>query len=212
MTLPNLTVDDAVPYLIKRGLVSAAAIVEGDLQVVDAGRRNQNLKVVRRNGPSYLIKQPGEGEHASETTIRCEAAFYDHCGREPGAADMRDLLPACHSFDTERTLLVLELVDGDPLWRHYSATPPPGFSSDAAAPLGSALGTFHRVFREVSSRAPWMAGLPAGPPWIFFAHRPTTAGLSEAAPSPRLATEPSAHSWSAFLRPTQGMARGSPAG
>ena len=48
MTGANLTVDTVVPYLLKRNLVSVAAIVEGDLEVVDAGRRNQNLKVAKR--------------------------------------------------------------------------------------------------------------------------------------------------------------------
>jgi aminoglycoside phosphotransferase (APT) family kinase protein len=173
MIARTLTVDTVVPYLVERGLVSAAAIVEGDLQVVDAGRRNENLKVVRRRGSSYLLKQPGEGEPGSEATIRCEAAFYAHCGREPGAAEIRDLLAACHDFDVERALLVLELVDGVPLWTHYDGTPAPGFASDAAEPLGRALGTLHRVFGDPSSRAPWMAGLPSGPPWIFFVHRPS---------------------------------------
>jgi Ser/Thr protein kinase RdoA (MazF antagonist) len=179
----NLTVDTAVPYLLEHGLISAAAIVEGDLQVLDAGRRNQNLKVVRRRGPSYFIKQPGEGEHRSNATIRCEAAFYDHCEHEPGAAEMRDILPACHSFDSERTLLILDLVDGDPLWSHYSATPAPAFSADTSAPLGSAMGTVHRVFREPSSRAAWMAGLPAGPPWIFFVHRPSPEIFARLSPA-----------------------------
>jgi len=52
----SLTVDTVIPYLIERNLVSVASIVEGDLEVIDAGRRNQNLKIVRRRGPSYLIK------------------------------------------------------------------------------------------------------------------------------------------------------------
>jgi hypothetical protein len=173
MSTRNLTVDTVVPYLVEQGLVSEAAIVEGDLQVIDAGRRNQNLKVVRRRGPSYLLKQPGEGEPGSETTIRCEAAFYEHCFREPEAAAMRELLPACREFDVSRALLALELVDAVPLWTHYDATTAPAFSSDTAEPLGWALGTLHRVFREPSARAPWMAGLPSGPPWIFFVHRPS---------------------------------------
>jgi aminoglycoside phosphotransferase (APT) family kinase protein len=182
MTARNLTVDTAVPYLLERGLVSEAAIVESDLQVIDAGRRNQNLKVVRRRGPSYLIKQPGEGEYGSEATIGCEAAFYEHCGLEPRAAEVRDLLPACHGFDSERVLLVLELIEGDPLWGHPAANPE-GFSFEAAEPLGTALATFHRVFRQPSARASWMAGLPAGPPWIFFAHRPTPEMLARLSPA-----------------------------
>src|SRR5215475_14531610 len=131
MTRANLTVDTAVPYLVDQGLISVAAIVDGDLEVVDAGRRNQNLKIVRRRGPSYLIKQPGEGERATEATIRCEASFYNHCQLAPEVSDVRDLLPRLHGWDEERSLLVLELLDGHPLWTHYAATSAPEFSSDS---------------------------------------------------------------------------------
>jgi Ser/Thr protein kinase RdoA (MazF antagonist) len=183
MTVRNLTVDTAVPYLIERNLVSAAAIVEGDLEVIDAGRRNQNLKIVRRRGPSYLIKQPGEGERATEATIRCEASFYNHCQLDPNASDVRSLLPCLHGWDEERSLLVLELVDGRPLWTHYAATSASEFPSDSAAPLGEALGTFHRVFRERSSLSDEWAGLPMAPPWILFVHRPTPEIFARLSPA-----------------------------
>jgi Ser/Thr protein kinase RdoA (MazF antagonist) len=179
----NLTVDTVVPYLLERNLVSVAAIVEGDLEVIDAGRRNHNLKIVRRYGPSYLIKQPGEGEHFTDTTIRCEAAFYNHCKREPVAAEVGEVLPNLYCWDEERNLLVLELVDGHPLWTHYAATSPPEFSCDSAAPLGDALGTFHRAFRERSSLSDEWAGLPMAPPWILFAHRPTPEMLARLSPA-----------------------------
>jgi Ser/Thr protein kinase RdoA (MazF antagonist) len=183
MTVRNLTVDTVVPYLLEQGLVSVAGIVESDLEVIDAGRRNQNLKIVRRRGPSYLIKQPGEGEHATEATIRCEASFYNHCQFDPNAADVRGLLPGLHGWDEERSLLVLELVDGRPLWTHYAATSAPEFPSDSAAPLGGALGTFHRVFREGLSLSDEWAGLRTAPPWILFAHRPTPEIFARLSPA-----------------------------
>jgi hypothetical protein len=173
MTVRNLTVDTVTPYLIEHNLVGLDAIVEGDLEIIDVGRRNQSLKIVRRRGPSYVIKQPGEGELATGTTIRCEAWFYTHCHSDPSAAALRDRLPALHGWDEDRGLLVLELVDGRPLWVHYASTPDPEFSSDAAAPLGDALGTLHRIFRQSGSRPSWMAELTTAPPWILFAHRPT---------------------------------------
>jgi Ser/Thr protein kinase RdoA (MazF antagonist) len=170
----NLTVDTVVPYLFEQNLLSAAVVVSGDLEVVDVGRRNQNLKIVRRHGPSYLLKQAGEGEPATTTTIRSEAAFYRHCQLDPDAATLRGLIPNLYRWDEARCLLIVELIDGSPLWAHYAATTVPEFPSDAAAPLGEALGTVHRVFRERSSRSrAWLAGLRAYPPWILLAHRPT---------------------------------------
>jgi hypothetical protein len=170
----NLTVDTVVPYLIEQGLVSVDAIVEGDLEVVDAGRRNQNLKVVRRRGPSYLIKQPGEGERGTLMTLRVEAAFYRHCHLDPGVDDMRPLLPGLHKCDAERGTLTIELIDGRPIWGRYTQVPSAEFLAQFAEPLGQAIGTMHRVFREPAARATeWMSGLYAGPPWFFGMHRPT---------------------------------------
>jgi aminoglycoside phosphotransferase (APT) family kinase protein len=184
MTVPNLTVDTIVPYLIEKNLVSAAAIVEGDFAAIDAGRRNQSLKIVVRRGPSYLIKQPGEGERSTDATLRCEAWFYNRCRFEPYAAALQSVLPALCGWDEDRRLLVLELIDGCPLWAHYAATPAPEFPSDAAAPLGEALGTVHRVFRQ------WLDGpevpardLHCAAPWIVHAHRPTPETFSRMSPA-----------------------------
>jgi Phosphotransferase enzyme family len=183
MTARNLTVDTAVPWLLERGLVDEAAIVESDLQVVDAGRRNQNLKVIRRRGPSYLLKQPGEGEHGTEASLRREAAFYEHCATEPRCAEVRALLPAFHGFEPERGLLVLDLLQARPPWSHDPAARPPSLRAEAAAPLGAALGVVHRVFRDRAAWARWMAALPADPPWILFAHRPTPEVLERLSPA-----------------------------
>jgi hypothetical protein len=183
MRARNLTVDTVIPYLIERDLIRVTSIIESDLEVVDAGRRNQNLKIVRRRGSSYLIKQPGEGEGATDATIRREALFYNHCHLDPDAVDLRRILPALHGWDEERGLLTLELIGGCPLWTHYARTAAPEFPSDAAAPLGDALGTVHRWFREQSSRPHWMAGLSAAAPWILFARRPSPEILERLSPA-----------------------------
>jgi hypothetical protein len=183
-TFEKLTVDTVVPYLIERGFVSVSSIVEGDLEVVDVGRRNQNLKIVCERGPSYLIKQPGEGEPATDATVRCEATFYRHCQSEPDAADLRRIVPDLHGWDEDRCLLILELIDGRPLWNHYAATTAPAFPSDSASPLGDALGSVHRAFRErLVQLQGWMASLQTAPPWILFAHRPTPEIFARLSPA-----------------------------
>jgi hypothetical protein len=170
----SLTVDTVVAYLLERDLVSVMAIVDGDLEVIDVGRRNENLKVICQSGQSYLIKQPGRGEPSTESTIRLEAAFYKHCQLGSGTADMLGVIPGFRDWDEDRLVLILDLVDGCPLWTHYASTEAPEFPCDTAEPLGEALGTLHRVFREQSfQRDPSMAKLLSAPPWILFGHRPT---------------------------------------
>jgi hypothetical protein len=180
----NLTVDTVIPYLIARRLASVEAIVQGDLEIIDAGRRNQNLKVVRRRGASYLIKQPGEGERGTDATLRTEAAFYMYCHSDPSAAEIRGILPGFHSVDTEPCLLVTELSEGQPLWGHYGAAPATDLLLRSAGPLGEAIATIHRVFREpVSRTAQWMTSLHCAAPWIFQAHRPTPDVFANLSPA-----------------------------
>jgi Phosphotransferase enzyme family len=179
----NLTVDTVVPYLLERDLVSAADIVEGDLEVVDVSRRNENLKVIRKRGMSYVLKQAGTGEPATDTTIRCEASLYGYLQVARSAARLRTFLPRYCGWDEDRCLLVLELVEGRPLWRHYGATVAPDFPADSAAPLGEALGIVHHFFRQAAHAPDWMSVLHAAPPWILSAHRPTPEVFSRLSPA-----------------------------
>ena len=48
-----LTQVEVVPYLLQHNLISTASIVESDLLVADASRRNRNFKVISERGPSY---------------------------------------------------------------------------------------------------------------------------------------------------------------
>jgi Ser/Thr protein kinase RdoA (MazF antagonist) len=179
---PNLTVDTVVPYLIEEGLLSVAAIVSSDVEVIDASRRNQNLKIVRRSGPSHLLKQAGAGEATTRMTVDSEAAFYNLCQIDPDLADARAIIPKLHHWDEDRRVLLTELIDGKTFWAHYAAasTGP----SESAAALGTAIGTIHRAFRRPSRQSlPWLAGLPTYPPWILLAHRPTPDMFARLSPA-----------------------------
>ena len=181
MTPASLTVDTATPYLLASGLVDAAAIVGGDLEIRDVGRRNQSLKVIRRKGEGYLIKQPGEGEWATRATLRQEASFYHQVWSDEAAAALRVHLPALRGWDESRCLMTLELIDGRPLWEYYAAAGDAAFPADAAAPLGEALGALHRLFREPTDAA---AAAPDAPmPWILAAHRPAPEAFARLSPA-----------------------------
>ncbi|WP_158294237.1 phosphotransferase family protein [Kribbella sp. VKM Ac-2568] len=178
----NLTVDTVVSYLIEQGVLSVAAIVASDVEVIDVGRRNQNLKIVRRSGPSHLLKQAGAGESTTERTVHSEAAFYNQCQIDPDLTDVRAVIPKLHHWDADRSLLLTELIDGQTLWAHYAAAST--LPSESAAALGTAIGTIHRTFRQPSSHSlPWIAGLPTYPPWVLLAHRPTPDMFARLSPA-----------------------------
>ena len=77
-----LSVDGATSFLIQRGLIDPAWIVDGALTIRTIARRNRNLRVEGPGGAGFLIKQPdnpGEGDYYA---LRREAAFHRFCVEE----------------------------------------------------------------------------------------------------------------------------------
>ncbi len=161
----TLTVDTVVPFLLGQGLVTSGDVVRGDLEVVDASRRNRNFRVVRRRAPSYLVKQADPGEVGSAITIAAEAGHYDLCSRDSRLDRVLALLPRRIEFLREQSILVLELLDGAvplaELLRTLDGRPLP---PPIAALMGDALAVVHDAFRGEK---------PGGaPPWVLDVHRP----------------------------------------
>jgi hypothetical protein len=67
-------------------------------------------------------------------------------------------------------------------------TAAPEFPSESAAPLGTAVGRVHWAFQRkgcASEMHPWIAELPADPPWVLLAHRPTPDVFARLSPANR---------------------------
>ncbi len=176
---PLLAAADLPFYLIERGLLEREAIVDGDLVVADASRRNRNLKVLRRRGPSLFVKQPASPDPQAAATLRREATCFELAARHPGWAALRELVPEYFGYDDRRRLLVLGLIEGG-----RSAAEGAGWYGPAAAVAGAAgraLGRFHRAAGELAAAAPEGA-FPGSPPWILLAHRTEPSWMPATAP------------------------------
>jgi Phosphotransferase enzyme family len=166
-----LTQDEITPYLLERKLVSAESIVEGDLAVVDASRRNRNFKVLSERGPSYLLKQ-GLGPEG-RATVAHEAAVYDLLSRaEDDSGGLNNgYLPRCYAYDTKEHVLVLELLrDAQDLGEYHTRRG--RFSVRVAAAMGDALAWLHdpkRIGANGLGKASPFSGAPA---WPLTIHRP----------------------------------------
>ncbi|RMH22855.1 MAG: aminoglycoside phosphotransferase family protein [Acidobacteria bacterium] len=173
-----LSTDDAVYYLLDHRLVSNASIVGGALVIASAARRHQNLRVERRDGPGYLIKQPPAGDPAAAATLWREAAFYDLCHRRQDLAEVRALLPRLVHLDAAVPLFALELLARSAhLWQRYEEGAAEAFPTPVAAALGGALGTVHRVFRPLVEGGE-LADFGAPMPWVLRVHKPGPELLS----------------------------------
>lgn len=179
-----LNVDNTAHYLLERKLISIRSILDDDLTIASAARRNLNLRVTRREGRGFLIKQP-EGTSTHNHTLRGEAAFYSFCQNEPSVAAVYDLLPRLVYFDHERALLMLELLDGaKPLWEYCSAFEIGRFPVEVVGRVGRALGIFHRTFRLPGPAAdPRMAWLRRDIPWVMQVHKPGPELLASISPA-----------------------------
>lgn len=180
-----LSLEDALPFLLERSLVSAESIVHGGLAITSAARRNRNLRVSRSDGPGYLIKQPDDPQAGGHFTLRAEASFYAFCQQEPAAELARASLPSMLFADFERALLAIELYeDAAQLWAHYRQWEADAFPFKTAAALGRALGRVHQTFRlpglADNERLKW---LRREPPWIMQVHKPGPELLTTLSPA-----------------------------
>jgi Phosphotransferase enzyme family len=161
---PLLRQSEVVPYLLRRNLLHPRTVVEGDLMVTDASRRNRNFRVVSERSPSYFLKQ-GIGAGGART-VGHEAAMYRLFREDPGLAGMKRYLPACHGYDSERGILTLELLRHAESLRDYHVRRH-RFPTSLAKQLGEALGVLHRASpAETDPRG------AIGPAWALSLHHP----------------------------------------
>lgn len=151
-------------YLIARGLVTPAAIVDGDFAVVEAGRRNRNFKIFRRGGPGLFVKQVREPEPQAFATLRREAACYLLARDVPGLAALARLMPGRIDHDPARSVLIVDLLpDAEnvtELHQRLGAFPP-----EIGALLGRGLAAYHA---GLDSRLEGHAGAAAFPRQVHW--------------------------------------------
>lgn len=154
-----VTLDNAVPYLIGRSIMDASSIVEGDLEVIDASRRNRNLQVVRKNGTSFLIKQPSTTDDAGNVmTIKKEALLYLLMQTDANFASLKDIAPRILDFDEQRTVMITEFVTNAHTLNNYErfmagdggAGREGEQRKQESAELGRLMAKYHKVFRGQS--------------------------------------------------------------
>jgi aminoglycoside phosphotransferase (APT) family kinase protein len=139
-----LSQPEAVRYLLDRGLLTAATVVDGDLSTRDFSSRNVNLSVSCAHGPSYMLKQ-GQDKQGVLGVLR-EAEIYNYLSAIDG---LQRYLPRFYHYDKLAQLLVLEFLTqgGDLRHHHYRRG---RFSASLAAVLGRALSTLHSATRNLA--------------------------------------------------------------
>jgi len=156
-----LTQSDIAHYLLSLGVVKPRAVVEDELAVADASRRNCVFIASPRVGPAYVVKQAGP---RSAPTLAHEAAVL---GALADAPDVAAFVPSVVHHDPEAALLVLSTPAGARNWsEHHEAG---GFPLSPARVLGRALAAVHRLPADSVEELPpafdplWGLSLPEPP-------------------------------------------------
>jgi Ser/Thr protein kinase RdoA (MazF antagonist) len=167
-----LTRNNLADYLLERGLLSFESVVDGNLMVVEASRRNRNFKVIRKNHPGYFVKQIKEWEPQSIATLQCEATCYWLAQNDPrlSETDLVQLMPRYYFYDSSRHALVTELLpDGENLSEYHRRLGK--FPMEIARQLGRRLGGYHRDAGEGLKESPHASVFTRKVPWVLSVHQ-----------------------------------------
>jgi 5-methylthioribose kinase len=164
-----LSADDLVHYLIHRGFVTSNEVVEGNVTVMEATRRNRNFKVLRQSNPGLFIKQARHWDTRATETVQREALCYSLSRSVPELACLGEMLPAFHHFDPQYHLLVFELLSGyESLAEHQQKTGK--FPPEIAVMLGEILANYHRSTKDTVAKALEPRVFPRAVPWVLSFH------------------------------------------
>lgn len=156
-----LTQSGIAHYLLSLGVVKPRAIVEDDLVVVDASRRNCVFIATARTGPAYVVKQ---ADARIAPRLAHEAAVLRSLAATP---ELKNLVPEVVHHDREAACLVLRTPAGGRDWsEHYDGG---RFPLAPARGLGEALAVLHELPIDASEDLPqgfdrmWGLSLPEPP-------------------------------------------------
>lgn len=164
-----LNSDSVVHYLLQRGLLTFDSVVDGDLQVVEAPRRNRNFKLFRQQRPGVFVKQVQQWDAQAIATVQREGSCYSLVQTLPELATLSGLLPKFLAYDPVRHVLVLELLSGlETLAEHHQRLGK--FPVEIAGVLAEALGSYHHETRRKLSSVPQASIFPRQAPWALSMH------------------------------------------
>lgn len=161
-----LTPRSLATYLLRQGLITPASVVCDDIVIEDAAQRNSNFKVIRKHGPSYLLKQGVDAERIA--SIEREAQIYTLLRSLPDAREIRRYLPRLYRYDPVAHVLILQLLRNARDLKTYHAEGHP-FSARHAVALGEAVATIHQIsIDQLNTTSHFNVDVP----WVLTLHRP----------------------------------------
>lgn len=144
-----IDIDNVIPYLLEFKLIDTKSIVDGDLQIFDASRKNRNIRVMRKNNTSFLLKQSSQTDINSSITLKREALLYALMQNDDDFSSLVDLAPRIYDFDEDKNILITEFVKGYS-WNDYVYSKNNmNLEKENVSLLGKNLATYHIAFEKM---------------------------------------------------------------
>jgi hypothetical protein len=164
-----LTAGSLVPYLLQKGILSQADLLDGDWHVLQSDSTRPVLRVAGSAGPGWIVKQASPLDRNQVAMLDREAAIFQLADEVDWARPLRALLPEFRSYDPGvHALIVAQLPHDTGLDHLRRSNAQPQIFGDL---LGRALADVHIVLRRsnpssamLSGRMPWILQIDAADP------------------------------------------------
>lgn len=146
------TVENIHQQLLKLGLITKDALLNGDYEATTVNRRNKNLTVTTNTRQNYFIKQtdPVNTEHAK--TLKNEILFYRQVAEH--LPELKGSIPELEYGSADDLLLILAYQSSSiPLWRHYKRAAANEIPSATLESVGLLLGRMHATLSAIHLRS-----------------------------------------------------------
>ena len=155
----------SVHHLLRLGLLRPEELVDSTVTVTEAVSRNRIVRVERRNGGGFAIKQPKDASQPDAQSMWTEAAIFWLSAKEPGFGPMARWMPRFFHYDETQKVLTVEFVApaASLAAKLFGAGVPPAFAAEA----GQAFGTLHGAVSLAATAAPSRRLLSAALPWAL---------------------------------------------
>jgi Ser/Thr protein kinase RdoA (MazF antagonist) len=173
-----LTVTSLPHYLVNRGSLRAADLLDQQVTIAEAGRRNRNFHVQCSRTPGLFVKQVKAMHAELQSTVWREALTLRLSRENAAFAAVAAHAPRLVDYDERRHTLTTELIPhGENLNDFHRRAGM--YPVDVAERTGAALASLHAAGSRMLAD-PAAAAFPRALPWVFsiLANIDTTIGAA----------------------------------
>jgi serine/threonine protein kinase len=145
------TVENIHHQLLKLGLISDNALLNGDYEATAVNRRNRNITITTNKRQNYFIKQTDPVNPENAKSLKNEILFYSRIDQH--LPQLTDCVAELEYGDADDLLLILKYRSSIPLWRHCKREAVNEIPSATLESVGRLLGQLHATLSAVHLRS-----------------------------------------------------------